>query len=239
MSSRREQKEALKAEREQQQAAAEAATRRKRLVGLGAAGALAAAALIAVAVVALAGGDDGGKAGIEGEVYPPDDVEVPEPRETELGPAAKAAGCTVKDEKAEGNQHVEEPVVYRSNPAHSGDHYLQPADDGTFEEPVATENWVHSLEHGRLVVQFKPTVPGKARAILKKQHDEDPFHMILLPNSTKMPFEVAASAWTRDPQPLGTGHLLGCPKINDRVYDAIAAFRSRYRDNDVPPENVP
>ncbi len=98
---------------------------------------------------------------------------------------------------------------------------------------------MHSLEHGRLAVQARPSIPAEVRADLKKQVDEDPFHMILLPDSTKMPFEVAVSVWTRDPEPVGTGHLLGCPKANDRVYDAIAAFRTRYRDNDIPPENVP
>lgn len=237
MSSRREQKEALRAQREEERRRAEAASRRKRLVGYGAAGALVAAALIALAVVTLAGGDDGGGGG-SGEVYP-DGGEVPSPQETDLRAAAKAAGCTLKDERAAGSNHVTQPVTYRSNPPHSGDHFAEAAEDGAYDEAPPTENWVHSLEHGRLVVQFKPSLPPDARANLKKQHDDDPFHMMLFPNATRMPFDIAVSAWTRDPEPLGTGHLLGCPRMNDRVYDAIAAFRSRFRDNDIPPENVP
>ena len=43
-----------------------------------------------------------------------------------------------------------------------------------------------------------------------------------------MPYEVAATAW---------GHLLGCPKMNDEVFDALRAFRKDYVDKG--PEKVP
>jgi hypothetical protein len=39
---------------------------------------------------------------------------------------------------------------------------------------------------------------------------------------------VAATAWT---------HSLACPRMNDKVFDAIRTFRSRYTDKG--PENVP
>lgn len=52
--------------------------------------------------------------------------------------------------------------------------------------------------------------------------------MILTPNDTGMRFEVAATAWR---------HRLGCTEMNDRVYDALRAFRERYRDRG--PERVP
>ena len=45
--------------------------------------------------------------------------------------------------------------------------------------------------------------------------------MLLIPNETGMPYEVAATAWTK---------MLGCPRMNDRVYDAVRAFRFSYRD---------
>ena len=43
-----------------------------------------------------------------------------------------------------------------------------------------------------------------------------------------MPYAVAATAWT---------HLLGCPKMNDKVFDAIRAFRLAYVDKG--PEFIP
>ena len=41
-------------------------------------------------------------------------------------------------------------------------------------------------------------------------------------------YEMAATAWTR---------TLGCPKMNDKAFDAIRAFRDEYRDQG--PEFVP
>ena len=234
VSSRKEQKEAARAEREARQREAEAGARRKRLVGFGVAGALGLAALIAIAIVALGGGDGGSGS----DVYP-DGGSVPEVRETDLEAAARAAGCQLKDERAEGREHVQQPVQYKTNPPIAGNHYAEAAEDGVYSEAPAPENWVHSLEHGRMVVQFKPSLPADARADLKAFHEENDFHMLLMPNTTNMPFDVAASVWTRDPQPNGTGHLLGCPRFDDKVFDALTAFRTRYVDNDIPPENIP
>jgi hypothetical protein len=39
---------------------------------------------------------------------------------------------------------------------------------------------------------------------------------------------VAATAWT---------HLLGCPRMNNQVFDAIRAFRDAYVDK--APEKIP
>ena len=51
--------------------------------------------------------------------------------------------------------------------------------------------------------------------------------MILLPRGS-MPYEVAASAWT---------HRLGCERFDANSFDALRAFRDRYRDRG--PEFVP
>jgi len=40
---------------------------------------------------------------------------------------------------------------------------------------------------------------------------------LLLENDTRMRHAVAATGW---------GDLLACPRFNDRVYDAIRAFRT-------------
>jgi hypothetical protein len=52
--------------------------------------------------------------------------------------------------------------------------------------------------------------------------------MLLFQNTTKMPYAVAATAWT---------HALTCPRMNDRVFDAIRTFRARYIDKG--PEKIP
>jgi len=240
VASRKEEKERLRQERLERERQASQTGDRKRLVGLAAAAVLVLAAIGAIAVTVLAGGDDekGGDKGGGGEVYPGGE-EAPPVQETDFDAAVKAAGCTFEEAPAEGRDHVEETVQYATNPPHSGNHSPEPADDGVYDEAPATGQWVHSLEHGRLPIQFKASIAPKIRGQLKAFVDADPFHMMLFPNSTDMPYEVAISSWTRDPEPNGTGHLLGCPKAGDKTFDAIAAFRTRFRDNDIPPENVP
>jgi hypothetical protein len=95
---------------------------------------------------------------------------------------------------------------------------------------------VHTLEHGRVIVWFKPSLPAEQRANLKALFDEDTFQMVLTPNDT-MPYAVAATAWSREPVQLGTGRLLGCDTYNEKIFDAIRAFRDEHRSNG--PEPVP
>ena len=233
MASRKEEKERRRAEREERERAAAAAARRRRLVGYGAGGALALAAVVAIAVVALAGGggegggggSSGGPSGPSAATYP--DVPIPPQRVADLDQAVRAAGCTTKSFRSEGRDHVTEPVRYGSNPPHSGPHHPIPADDGIYDEAPRTEALVHSLEHGRIVVQFRPQVSDEVKGQLKSLYEEDPSHMLLVPNA-RMPYEVAATAWT---------NVLGCRKATPAVFDAIRAFRVRYRDRG--PEYVP
>jgi hypothetical protein len=160
-----------------------------------------------------------------GEIADP--VEIPEPRDVTLEQAVEAAGCELEHPPIEGREHVDGPVRYRSNPPTSGPHFAFPAEDGVYPKPPPVEHLVHSLEHGRIIIQFDPALDEEAKGGLQALFEEDAEHMILTPNETDMPYEVAATAW---------GHLLGCPEMNDRVYDAIPAFKLRYRDKG--PERV-
>ena len=59
----------------------------------------------------------------------------------------------------EGNRQHEPqgtPIQYRNRPPSSGDHYDQPSTYGVFQAPVPTGNWVHNLEHGAVVVLYRP-----------------------------------------------------------------------------------
>ena len=228
MASRKEEKERLRREREAREAEAAAGARRRRLIGYGVGGALAVAAIVAIAVVALASGSGGGSGGgarPNAADYPTSPI--PPQRETDFGKATQAAGCVVKHFPSEGRGHTTSPVTYRTNPPTSGRHNPVPADDGAYGEYPGSEHLVHSLEHGRIIIQFRPSASERLRGQLKSLFDEDPYHMILTPNPS-MPYEVAATAWTQ---------LLGCKQANDRTFDAIRAFKQRYRDRG--PEFVP
>jgi hypothetical protein len=227
MAGRREQKERLKAERMQREHEAAAAERRKRLVGYGAGGGLAVAAVVAVIVVIAAGGGGNGDSasGVQGE-FP--EGSVPEARTADLDQAARAADCKVEDLEYEGESHVQGTVDYKSNPPTSGNHNPIPAEDAAYTAAAETEALVHSLEHGRIIIQFDPAVPDSVKGDLKALFDELQYHVILTPNETGMPFEVAATAWTRS---------LGCPRMNEQVFDAIRASHADFVDQG--PEFVP
>ena len=96
---------------------------------------------------------------------------------------------------------------------------------------------VHSLEHGRVDIWFKPNAPRQARADLKATYDSEQGYQLLLIPRPNMPYQMAATAWGRDPEPLGTGYLLGCPKVDAKSMTALRAFIDEHRGNG--PEPVP
>jgi hypothetical protein len=239
MASRKEQKEQLRKEREAREAAAKAAQRRKRLVGYGAGGAFALVAVIVLVVVlAGSGGGDGSSDPEKGVL--PDGGSVPDPEETDPAKAAKAAGCELKSFRANSRVHTEDPaeqVEYSSSPPTSGKHFAAPAEDGAYDEAPDVKELVHTLEHGRVIIWFKRSLPAEQRANLKALFDEDTYQMVITPDPTRMKYQVAATAWNAEPTPNGTGRLLGCPRMNDAVFDAIRTFKDEHRSNG--PEPVP
>jgi Protein of unknown function (DUF3105) len=240
MASRKEQKEKLRIERERREAEAKAAERRKRLAGYGVGGGVALVAVIVVAVLLTSGGG-----GSEGKVDGSSDVlpeggSVPEQTVTDLTEAARGAGCELRSFKAKSREHTgnaAEQIVYESSPPTSGKHFQEPTPDGAFNDAPDVKQLVHSLEHGRVVTWFKPSLPRDDRANIRSLFEEDEYQMILVPDTTRMKYGVAATAWNADPLPNGTGRLLGCPRMNPKVYDALRAFRDEHRGNG--PEAIP
>jgi Protein of unknown function (DUF3105) len=236
VASRHEEKQRRRAEREaRERAEAAAAARRKRLqyVFGGLLAVLAVAAVAVLAVTSLGGGDD------ETEVRAAnraDGVSVPAPRLSgNLTAAAKAAGCVVRNVPEEGRDHRTKDFKasdYGTNPPTSGPHNPNWYQDGVYV-PGTTPRLgmlVHTLEHGRIDLQYRPgTSKQTVRRLeaLVAQMDGG-YHMLLFQNTTKMPYAVAATAWT---------HLLGCRSMNDRVFDAVRAFRTSYIDKG--PEKIP
>ena len=234
MSSRQEEKERRRQERlEREQAEARAAGRRQRLQ-LVVGGVLAAAAIAAVVIAVTSSGGDGGN-GDGGATSKGANVPIPARKERDLQKAAKAAGCVLLDPKEEGSTHVNSDVNYKSNPPTSGDHNPTPSDDGIYASgnTPAKENYVHTLEHGRVEIQYRPGTPERRIDQLETLFNEkvngtEGYHTLLFENNTNMTYAVAATAWT---------HLLGCKTFDDGAFDAIRAFRETYVDKG--PEFVP
>jgi Protein of unknown function (DUF3105) len=243
MSSRREQKEALRRERERREAEARSSDQRKRLVGIVAAVVIAIAAIAIGVVLAGGGGDSGGEdvhSGDGGSDIFPSGGEVQQQKEFDLTTAADTAGCELKSVKAKSRDHVQDPnerIEYSTNPPTSGRHFAVPAEDGLYQgDPPPDAALVHSLEHGRVIIWVKPDLPVAQREQIRALFDEDEYQMIVVQRAN-MPYAVAATAWNADPTPLGTGRLMGCPQWNDDVIDALRTFRDEHRSNG--PEPIP
>jgi hypothetical protein len=238
VSHRREQKEALRREREQREQQARAAEQRKKMVGYGAASVLAIVAVV-VGILVLSGGNDAGSGpGNAGNVFP-DGGSFPEQKVFDVGPAAKAAGCQLQTKKATAREHttsLSDRVKYNTNPPTTGRHYEVPAPDGIYGEAPQDEQLVHNMEHGRVIIWVKPSLPSKQRADIRALVEDDSYQMVLVPRKN-MPYAVAATAWDADPAPNGTGELLLCNDVNDKTFDALRAFRDEHRSQG--PEPIP
>jgi hypothetical protein len=229
MSSRQEEKERRRLERIERERAEAAAAKRKRLAMV-AGGAI--VAVVAV-VLTISSGDK------DTSTEPSAGAPIPARKVTNLQQAVKAAGCKLGDFPEESREHIADNETfdgYKTNPPTSGIHHQTPAPDGVYDagnEP-AKESWVHTLEHGRILLQYKPTTPKRVVAQLQTLFNEqvkgapNGYHMVLLQNNTKMPFQVAAVAWR---------HYVGCNAVNNKIWDALRAFRDTYVD--MAPEAVP
>jgi Protein of unknown function (DUF3105) len=235
MASRQEEKQRRREERlAAERAAAAAHARRQRLQWTGG-GVIALAIVAGLAVLLLAG--LGGSKGNVGQAAQPtaNGISLPPQRTSDQFAAAKAARCTLKQEPIEGRLHKLKKFTeadYKTNPPTSGDHYPQWYQDGVYL-PGDTPNLgmlVHTLEHGRIDVQYRPGTAKHAvdqlEALLASESNG--YHMLLYQNTTSMPYQVAATAW---------GHLLGCPTMSPKVFDAIRTFRDHYIDQ--APEHIP
>jgi hypothetical protein len=234
MSSRQEEKERRRKEREEREAKEKAAAgRRKRLqfVFGGFLSVVIVVGVVALAAGAFSGGDDSGS----GPETPKGGADIPAVQETDLKKAAAAASCTVADPAIEGNTHEDKDFKasdYKTNPPTSGNHNPVWYQDGEYS-PGNTPRLgelVHPLEHGRIEIQYKKGTPAQTVKQLETLFTQldDGYHMLLFENTTNMSYAVAATAW---------GHSLTCPTMNDKVFDAIRAFRTAYINKG--PEIVP
>jgi hypothetical protein len=229
----------LRQQRLEAEAAASKGGRNRLLLGYGVAAAvvLAIAAVVIIVVSGGGGSDSGGGSrdsggahinvnvsyGSTNGVTPDERAGIPPaaPKTTDLKTAAKQAGCQLKLHlRDEGHEHIppgSEPPAYETDPPTSGAHVEPPFQqaDGAYSETPAEIDYVHSLEHGRLEIQYKPSLPEEDQLALKGLYDTMYGASLMFPNA-KMPYAVAATTWT---------NMLVCPKYEGaKTLDAIRAF---------------
>lgn len=153
---------------------------------------------------------------------PPDSrvgIEPPAFEEQNLQAAARAANCKLRLRlPEEGDEHIPASAPeprYKTNPPTSGDHVEEQQADGAYRETPPPVSVVHSLEHGRLAIQYRPDLPERAQLELVGLFDTMYGGTLLFPNPD-MPYMVAATTWT---------NLMGCRSHHqEKSLAAIEAF---------------
>jgi hypothetical protein len=228
VASRKQEKERLRQARLEAERREAAEARRKLIFGYVAAGAITAVVVAGIVAVVIAGGGEasgeahiftasGNTNGIEPderEGTPPPPVKEPSLQET-----AETAGCTLRlGLPDEGHDHIApgSPTPdYDTTPPTSGTHASIPQADGAYAEEPPIISFVHSLEHGRLAIQYSPDLPERQQLALKGLYDTMYAGALLFPNR-QMPYAVAATTWT---------NLLGCKTYKGAItLDAIRDF---------------
>jgi hypothetical protein len=123
----------------------------------------------------------------------------PTPKPT---PDLSLAGRYVPSTTSASHVRAGTDIRYSSRPPTSGRHYAQTAGYGVFERDVAAGNWVHTLEHGGIVLLYRPDLCDAAcqdglRAIYSQAPASQSFNVVkiaVIPYQD-MDHAIAAAAW--------------------------------------------
>lgn len=128
----------------------------------------------------------------------------------------------------QGRTHIKEGQAhpdYNSNPPTSGWHYDAPADWGVYKEEFPQERLIHNLEHGGIVIQYKPELDPQIISELEElKTSEFECKLVIAPNKN-LDKNIALTAWRR------------LYKAEGYEEETIKNFIKKYRDTG--PELVP
>jgi hypothetical protein len=248
MANRRdEERERLRQAREEREKHQTGSEKRRLMIGYGVAGLVGIAVLVGIVMViaSAASKNDSGNAHINQQSGSTNGIQ-PDTRSgttvaavkvTNLKQAAKKAGCDLRLRLPdEGRNHIPPTSAtpeYKTNPPTSGNHVEPPYQqaDGAYKETPKELDIVHSLEHGRLEIQYSPDLPESAQLELVGIYDSMYGATLLFPNDN-MPYEVAATTWR---------NLIGCNEYKGAItLDAIRAFgKQTWSKGPEPAEGFP
>jgi hypothetical protein len=228
---REEERERLRQARQERESKQAGSARRRLMAGYAAAGIVGLAVLVGLVlvIVSAASKNDSGEAhivqatGSTNAVQPEkrSGTQPPAPKVANLQKAAKEAGCDLRLHlPEEGHTHIPPTAAtpeYGTNPPTSGNHVEPPFQqaDGAYSEMPKELDLVHSLEHGRMEIQYSPDLAESAQLELIGLYNTMYGATLLFPNEN-MPYDVAATTWR---------NLLGCNEYKGSItLDAIRAF---------------
>ena len=104
-------------------------------------------------------------------------------------------GVLVPDQ---GRQHValDAPFLYNSNPPTSGPHVAIPAEWGVYPVEVHDQILIHNLEHGGILIAYRPGINSEVIAKLEGIAKEFGRKVIMAPRASN-DADIALAAWTR------------------------------------------
>ncbi len=134
-----------------------------------------------------------------------------------------------KEMPYEGANHVPEgtAVSYQTNPPTSGSHWPNPLKVGIYDKEKPDEAIIHSLEHGRIWISYKPSIPDQTKQTLKEIAQDH--SLVILAPREKNETDVALAAWQR----LDAFNLAADGTVEK---ERVISFIKRYRNKG--PENV-
>lgn len=141
------------------------------------------------------------------------------PSEANPDPAKAIPGVVIRDYQA--GQHVEAPqrVAYDQNPPYGGTHdqYWADCTGAVYNQPIRTENMVHSLEHGAVWIAYDPDkVTGPALQTLRDRIEGQQY-LLMSPVPT-LDVPISLQSW---------GHQLKLDRADDpRIDQFIEALRA-------------
>lgn len=149
-----------------------------------------------------------------------------------LDKLAAAAGCTeIQEPDDQGQGHTTTPtevVQYNTSPPTNGKHAGRWEATGVQTAPIQNEVQVHNLEHGHVIVSYKPDVDQAFIDKLEELAKADNTRIVVAPYNT-MEAKLAVTSWAR---------ISTCNEVKDSFLDFARAYIDFYKgkgpEGDIP-----
>ena len=119
---------------------------------------------------------------------------------------------------------------YNSNPPTSGPHWPEGVRDGIYDRSQPDEGLIHSLEHGRIWISYKSSIPESAKEAIKKLARSQTKIIVTVRDANET--DIAIAAWRR----LDTFNLNQDGGFDEkRALDFILRYRDTAPEKGIPP----
>ena len=140
----------------------------------------------------------------------------------ENGVSPDEAGCgeveSAEEQEAEHIAEGAEHPPYNTNPPTSGPHYgapLGPIASGFYSDAIEPEKVIHNLEHGQIVIWYRPDASGDLISEIQQLTEQQPEATVAVPwDDIDPPSQFVLTAW---------GSLQDCVQVSQELVDDFRA----------------